>query len=219
MSLSNFIAHNDKCRVCSANLILISVVSFWIKQKGRGNFAVAPPGAVIYWQSPTTKKFRRNDISFVDFFEKEMRIIYDNAPRTFTMNGDHIFPQFDLSNVKAALNPKWKIVAIDFMYERFCADYPMHYSYTSRDVINWIDEPWKNAKQKNILNMEQETIVVDDLEITNYTGGNTLIYGPNLNLPIQDGGVIKLPFIPIDKWNVSSKDSLKAQIEKYSLLL
>jgi len=218
MKVAEFFSHNDFCPICKKYLTREAEVDVMVDRAKPDDFILA--GAVFY--NFNGIRFTKNvdKLSHTKNHRTMMESICKKFPKTFTLNTRFTL-RMNKSKLSDMINP-WFVNTFDARFIRMCNTVEHLYYYTSRYIIEGdaadaveIDYEMINVHKFRIYNMF-ERHVPDRTEIADTTQEIKSQLPATMYNALSSH--ITLPAIPLTKWNTASYDSIRNQLEKYTIL-
>lgn len=209
MNIHEFFNYNHICPICKGRLTKEAELDVVLDQIDGTTNDFSRAVSVSY--AFNGKRFTRTSSYVEPKFEIVMNLLDKEWPKTFSIN-KRLNLRTNKSKLSDMIKP-WFIEDFDIAVFRRCSGSGHEYNYASMCM-------YEGDTGSNI-ELSSESISVHGFYISNnlhwvnpYTSTN---YGTTTS---PEGWVAlnNLPFIPISKWDTSSKESLKGHIEKYMLL-
>lgn len=229
MKVSEFFAVNKTCPICKAELSKEVEIDAMIDRTMPDDFILA--GGIYY--DFNGKKFIRNDnkISYTDKNERVIKAIRASFPKTFSFNTTFKL-RVNRSQLAHNISP-WFINTLDTRFFNACYSsfmssnetlQPHSYHFISKYIIE--------GDPNDQVEIDLEILTIHDTTIYNtfHQGkhikteieneGIYIIENKNfiVKKPTKETTIVTLAPIPIHKWNVTSPDTIKGQLEKYMIL-
>src|SRR5258708_2167693 len=205
MNLLEFFDYNNNCPVCNSTLPKKAYVDIMLdKPRGRDNFAYA--GVLTY--DITGKKFVQNifETSYLDGHKETVDILQEQLPKTFTIN-KRFTMRLNKLNISKFIKP-WFINSINTRIFKMCANKSHYYYYMSHFIFE--------GEAGDSIALDQEILDTKGFRFRNSFHNIDHIATEIINKQSHES--FGFPPLPMTKWNLKSKKSLKDQINKLILL-
>jgi hypothetical protein len=214
MDFIDFYTYNNDCPVCGGELVCEASLLCFIDVGHKYHSGVC---GIEYMYCDYHDKFEKSDVFYTKNHKATANKLFAAAINSFTVN-KRFYPHFGRSKMERSLKQGIAIAAIELTYEKCC--------------VNPVDEKSKDFHQyrynsgalyadavpvnNDELYLEYESINKFGYSIDNLFFDN-VVHSTNIR-SLETKKRTDFLAIPLDKWDLSSKDSLEKQIEKYTLL-
>jgi hypothetical protein len=229
MTFKDFHSYADYCPVCNSKLILSGEFSVftWVPT----DMTVTPSafefeliGKIIYAYLGRNKFIKRE---YCDFTEpsgasesSQIAMVFDRLVNSFTI-GKRIYPHLGKTKLKHLFSPSF-VDEIGMRITKWCSVPSQHtYSYETVEMVE------RDNNNPLALEVVCERLTAYGYSIVNTGSPNGVItfISKLLGIPSNDKigstidlNKIKLPYIPMQGWDLTSKEKLETQIQKCRLL-
>lgn len=207
MKIKDFFNYKTHCPVCFDKLSSNGYLNILVDSIDNNSFEFA--GSICY--NYNKNKFLKNEdgLEFSSAHRKRMFIIKDNIESSFKI-GKNSYLEINKELLSNLINP-WKISTVDFALDNYCKSKIHIYGYNSSIILE--DDAIYDV------NIQSELLGIHDYRMYYYFKNQNK---PKTQIEIlsESSSIEKfdLPYIPINKWKIDNKISLKTQVDSYLLL-
>jgi|SRR5271166_32565 len=211
MTVKKFDSYLDRCKICNKGLSLTAEFDLLTHVEfSPTSWDMQVAGTLVYVYQGDNKFVKECTSPDMDGATAEEA--FNVAVNSFTV-GKRVYPHLGRTRIVKAIDPTF-IDAIPMTLTKSCSDSSGHiYGYKTNIINEW------DTSNQNILDISYEFLQAHEYQISNRFQNNKpastkIIDFSNRNV----FDTIELPLIPIDKWNISSREAMKKQIEKMTIL-